>query len=96
MAFAIAVENEGLGFRVVGIGTFFSPLRHLGREDVQVAIAIDVAHIEGVTVDHVALEQVVSFPIGFIEWVADAFIPAQGTRTVAGRDDDLRIFASGD
>src|SRR5437763_16326090 len=34
---------------------------------------------------------VVSFPIGFIEWVADAFVPAQRPGAVTRRDDDLRM-----
>ena len=92
VALAIAVENPRLGFRIVRIGAFFGPLGHFGREEVEMSVAIHVSDIERVPVNHLAIKQVVAFPIRFIQGISGALVPAQRAGAITGGDDDLRIL----
>src|SRR5437016_4555898 len=85
------IPSEGRG-RIVG-GATIIPLGHLGGENVEVAIAIDVGNLQAVAVDHGATKKIVACPVGSLFRIANAFVPAQRTGAVARSDDDLRTFA---
>ena len=56
------------------------------------AVAVDVAQLQAVAVDHVAVEQHSGFPIRPPERIVPALEQAHGAAPVAGRDDHLRIL----
>ena len=62
MTLAVTVEDPRLSMGVVRIGPALGPLGHLGGEDVEVPIAIDIGDLKAVAVDHVAADQVVACP----------------------------------
>src|ERR1051326_5801292 len=54
-AFSVAVENPGRGVWIVGRFGVLGPLGHLGGENVEVAVAVDVSDLEAVPMNHVAI-----------------------------------------
>src|SRR6185369_10557027 len=93
IASAVTIKNPRLRIRIVQVGALLGPLRHLSGEDVQMTITVDVAPLEGVTVNHVAARELVANPVGGIRRIASAFIPFERPDPIARRDDDLRVFA---
>ena len=81
---AAALDCRGLR----GLG----PLGHLGGEDVEVAVAVDVGDLQAVAVDHVAVHEIVAGPGLGVRRIAAALVPPQRPDAVAGGDDDLRVF----
>ena len=79
MPAAVAVEDPG-----GGLGTP-AGIAHLGREDVEVAVLIDVAERQAVAVHDVGAEQIVADP-----GVAVPLIPSERPGVVAGPEHDLR------
>src|SRR5262249_31409380 len=70
-----------------------APLGHLRDEDIQVPVDVDVAHLEGMRVDHGPPHEVVSQPALRLERVALALVPLHRPRAVTGRNDDLRVLS---
>src|SRR5215813_1136221 len=96
MPLAISVEDPRLSIRIVRIKSVLGPLGHLSGENVEVAIAIDIADLEAVAVDHVPADQVVAYPGLGILWVTPAFIPLERRGAIPGVDHHLRIRAASD
>ena len=88
---AIAIKDPGRGVWVIDLGAAV-PLSHLCREDVQIPVAIDIAHVQRVAMYHVAAQQITSHPRVRPGGVSFAFINLQRTSAVAWRDDDLGVF----
>src|SRR5262245_54553939 len=93
MSSAIAVEDPGASVRVVGHRRRFLPLGHFPREDVDVPVTVHVAESKAVTVDDVALDEIVAVPRRRIVRTSLAGIPPQRTDAIARCDDDLRRAA---
>src|SRR4051794_12748487 len=87
---AVAVEDERLGPGVVGVRPPLGPLGHFGDEDVEVAVAVDVRHLERVRVDHRPAHQIMTLPVLRLGGVALALVPLDRTRPVSRGDDHLR------
>ena len=93
MTLAIAKEDPGLGIGIVGLRLVFRPFRHLGAEDVEVAVAIDIGHVEAMAMNDVAASQVVAHPSAGILRISVALEPLERPNPVARRDHDLRDLA---
>src|SRR5262249_33380088 len=92
VALAVAEEDPRLGVWVVRLLLVLAPLGHLGGENVQVTVAVDVGDLEAVAVDDLRNE-FVPYPSRGIFGLADALVPLEGPDTVAAIDDDLRVGA---
>src|SRR6185369_3749283 len=57
IALAISVKHPSRGFGMIARRFFFAPLGHFRAEDVKVAIAVDIAELQAVPVDHLAANQ---------------------------------------
>src|SRR5467141_2914618 len=55
----IAIKDPGRGVWVIDLGAAV-PLSHICREDVQIPVAIDIAHVQRVAMYHVAAQQITS------------------------------------
>ena len=93
VALPVSEEDEGLGPGVVGFLLPLTPLGHFRDEDVEMAIAVDVGHLERVRMDHRPSDQIVSLPAFRLERMVLALIPLYRPDAVAGGDDDLGIFS---
>src|SRR5881394_3266996 len=91
-ALAVAVKNPCLGLWIIRVGSLFGPLRHFSSKNVEMPVAVHVANIEGVAMNHVALEQIVSDPVAFFQRVTHALIPAQWAGPVTRRYHNLRVL----
>src|SRR5205085_4822242 len=96
MAFAISEENPGLGFGIIRVWAAFSPFGHFCCKNIKMPIAIDITKLEGMAVNHLALEQIVAAPVGFVQRVTNALVPAQWPGAIARRNDDLWILRAFD
>ena len=88
------IKASALGLS--GSRRFLGPFGHLGGEDVEIAIAVDVGDLQGVAVDHVAAQQVMADPVECLLRIALALIPLERPDAVARCDDDLRGFRAFD
>ncbi len=96
MAVAIPVEDPGFRIGIVWIKPALSPFGHLGSEDVEIAIAVDVGNLEAVAVDYVPAHQVMAYPrLGMLRFTF-AFVPFQRRDLIPGVDHDLRILRAFD
>ena len=62
-------------------------------EDIEIAVAIDVADVECVAVDEIAIDEAVTVPGGGVERITIALIHHERSVTIAGSDDHLGILA---
>src|SRR6185369_29264 len=90
-ALAVAVKNPGLGLWIVRVRSLFGPLRHFSGKNVEMTVAVHVTNVEGVAMNHVALEQIVSDPVGFFQRIPRALVPAQWPGPVTRRYHNLRV-----
>ena len=91
MAVAIPVEDPGFRLGIVWIKPALSPFGHLGSEDVEIAIAVDVGNLEAVTVDYVPAHQVMAYPrLGMLRFTF-AFVPFQRRDLIPGVDNQIDV-----
>ncbi len=90
VAFAVAVAEKRLGLGVIGVLATFGPLGHLGDEDIELAVTVNIADLKRVGMDQRPADQVVPDPALRLRRVALALVPFHRTGAIAGRDDDLR------
>ena len=93
MARAVGVENPRFGVWIVRLWLALGPFGHFGREDIEVAVAVNVSEREGVAVDDVSANQIMADPGFRIFRIACAVVPFERPDAIAGRDDNLGIFA---
>ena len=94
LAFPVAVQNPRRRIRMIRFGRGVGPLRHLGREDVQIPVAIHISDVECVTVNHIPVYEIPADPGFRPEWIPGSFVEPERTASVPGRNDDLGLFAT--
>ena len=75
--FPVAEENPRFAIGVIRFLFGFGPLRHLGGENIEIAVAIHVGNLKTVPVDDIAARQIVADPVAGLLRIALAFIPLQ-------------------
>src|SRR5258706_13407949 len=88
MAGGVAEENPGFGAGIVGVGAVLGPLGHLGGEDVEMAVAIDVGDLQTVAMDDFFDEDVRRPRFGVLG-IGGAVVPGEGADAVAAVNDAL-------
>jgi hypothetical protein len=89
MTLAIAVEDPSRRLGVVALRLVLAPFGHLRGEDVQVTVAVNVAQLQRMAMDHRAVQQIMANPSLGVLGITHALVPAQGAHAVTRRDDNL-------
>src|SRR5579859_304276 len=90
--FAISKENPRGGLRVVRHFAILGPFGHLGGEDIQMPIAVDIGNLQAMSMNQITVDQLVSHPVLAGFGIAHTFVPTQPANAIAGGNNDLGAF----